>query len=276
VIKKFTLLGILCLCSGLVLGLGANDLITVYMNGKPLETTPDARIENGISLAPIRSIAEALGAKVSWNSELQEIYLERNSWLEVDHEPTFGNTYPFDTKALGPILDLRHYLSEQQWGSIQKQTADQPFLARFEIIDARSSISPPDFTEESLKLDTANLPNLGFRLTAILYWAYSDTTLIQSSVITKKKTVEGVSIAQIGTSFNKVRVDVMQYDLEPNDGKIEDERVVLGAGGWKVKELEPSEVLLTSGEILPATQTFDVMKGNTILPFYDLSALLLQ
>jgi len=54
----------------LKLKIGSNEM---YKNGTKIILDVPPKIENNRTLVPIRAIAEALGAKVEWNSETQEI-----------------------------------------------------------------------------------------------------------------------------------------------------------------------------------------------------------
>lgn len=51
----------------------AADTITIKVNGVTLETEIPPFIKNGTTMVPLRSIFEALGAKVEWNGEKREI-----------------------------------------------------------------------------------------------------------------------------------------------------------------------------------------------------------
>jgi hypothetical protein len=286
-IKKRLAIIALCLSIGLALGLSVHQGIEVYLNGQLLQLNPPARLEQDSTMIPLRPIAEALGAEVIWDAQFNTVLLEKNVWLEVDHEPNFGTTTPFETKALGPILSLRYYLAERQWNSVQSQKGDEPFLARFEIIDAYSHISPPGFLGELKTISSEAIPYLGYSLTALLYWAYPDSpnsTSIQATVVKRERLKEGTAVGQLGPSISKVRIEVKQYYLEPESAVLEESEgdvtlVTIGAEGWKVQELPDTEVLLrslSSSKTLPPSRIIDLSKENTMLPFYDLSTLILQ
>jgi hypothetical protein len=51
----------------------AADPITIKVNGVTLETDTPPFIKNSTTMVPLRSIFEALGAKVEWNGEKKEI-----------------------------------------------------------------------------------------------------------------------------------------------------------------------------------------------------------
>ena len=73
-------------------GSGQRTPVTVVLNGEAL-SLDSAYIENGHTMASLRSIAEALGLTVTWNQASQTAYLSDGSW-----QPTFQDV----TVALDP------------------------------------------------------------------------------------------------------------------------------------------------------------------------------
>ena len=73
-------------------GSGQRTAVTVVLNGEALPLD-SAYLENGRTMASLRSIAEALGLTVTWNQASQTAYLSDGSW-----KPTF----PDVTVALDP------------------------------------------------------------------------------------------------------------------------------------------------------------------------------
>ncbi len=65
---------ILVLASGLIAF--ANSAVKIYIDGKELDASMQPSIKNGIATAPVRGIAEALGASVSWDDETNSIRIE--------------------------------------------------------------------------------------------------------------------------------------------------------------------------------------------------------
>lgn len=53
--------------------------VDIKWNGTSLETGQDAYIEDGIAWAPVREVAEAAGAKVSWNHQTQTVTAVKGS-----------------------------------------------------------------------------------------------------------------------------------------------------------------------------------------------------
>lgn len=49
----------------------ADEIVSVYVDGKHVAFKPDARVRNGKAYAPLRETSEAFGAKVEWNPQAQ-------------------------------------------------------------------------------------------------------------------------------------------------------------------------------------------------------------
>ena len=49
----------------------AEDLVSLYVGGKEVHCNPAARVRNGVTYAPLRAAAEAVGAHVTWNAKSQ-------------------------------------------------------------------------------------------------------------------------------------------------------------------------------------------------------------
>lgn len=74
--KSAWLIGAAALCVG-ISGLAyASNPIQLAVNGKTIETDVPPEIKDGHTMVPVRSIAEALGAKVNWNEERQTVRIE--------------------------------------------------------------------------------------------------------------------------------------------------------------------------------------------------------
>ena len=261
---------------GLIFLLGAATplMVKLIVNGEARGTLSGARQENGQLIGPVRSIAEALGATVVWNEREQTLSLEtRSPWISVVHEPSFGVTSPYDFKALGPVLTVRHTLSETQWSSLATADPKEPVLARFEIIDAYSRVSPADFIGNDLPTDY----NQGFTVRAVLYWAYFDpegTPRSSTRIVRVKGPRPGeVGVTQNGPRLQKGRLEIIEYTVAPLDAipvaptdvthpqGTEVDALLLGKAGWKITHQQ-------------RLSTCDVTIGNTnnIIPIYDLSA----
>ena len=46
----------------------ADQLVSLYAGGKKVDCNPEARVRNGVTYAPLRAAAQAVGAHVEWNA----------------------------------------------------------------------------------------------------------------------------------------------------------------------------------------------------------------
>jgi hypothetical protein len=49
----------------------ADQLVSLYANGKKVACNPEARVRDGVTYAPLRTAATAVGAHVEWNAAAQ-------------------------------------------------------------------------------------------------------------------------------------------------------------------------------------------------------------
>lgn len=49
----------------------ADTIVKLYARGKLVAASPEARVREGVTYAPLRAAAEALGAHVEWNAAAQ-------------------------------------------------------------------------------------------------------------------------------------------------------------------------------------------------------------
>lgn len=70
-----TLAFVSCLLLSLIVTASAHAagdvLVKVYVDGKLKDFRPSARVRSGVTYAPLRAAAEAVGAEVKWNAEEQ-------------------------------------------------------------------------------------------------------------------------------------------------------------------------------------------------------------
>ncbi|WP_274364028.1 stalk domain-containing protein [Paenibacillus thermotolerans] len=74
----------LLLCGACVLLAGtaaANGSISVFVDGKRLN---NARIDNGTTVAPVRTLAEAMGGRVTWDQETHSVHIETQTGVTED------------------------------------------------------------------------------------------------------------------------------------------------------------------------------------------------
>lgn len=153
----------------------------VLVNGKEIEAKVPPRVENGVIVGPIRPVAEAMGAEVTQYAREPTLAIKTKTqgdspwWADHDLGPTMlaheGYIWPYDLASLGPVLTVRHYLSELQWASLSKPPdSPDPILGRFEILKACTSAVPLGGHTAPLK----SFRNPPFRVTAMLYWLLVD------------------------------------------------------------------------------------------------------
>ncbi|MEN6400398.1 MAG: stalk domain-containing protein, partial [Armatimonadia bacterium] len=66
--RKVSLTIIAALLLSLSAALPADLLVNVYVGGKQVNFSPQARVRNGVTYAPLRAAAEAVGAHVQWSA----------------------------------------------------------------------------------------------------------------------------------------------------------------------------------------------------------------
>lgn len=49
----------------------ADQIVSVYVSGKRMDFNPSARVRSGVTYAPLRGAAQAVGAHVEWNAASQ-------------------------------------------------------------------------------------------------------------------------------------------------------------------------------------------------------------
>lgn len=75
-IRAVMMLMVLALLNGAAM---ADQIVPVYFDGKQANFKPQARVRAGTTYAPLRAVAEALGADVEWNEKAQMAVLCRGS-----------------------------------------------------------------------------------------------------------------------------------------------------------------------------------------------------
>jgi len=65
---RVSLIVVAALLLSLSAALAADTLVNVYVGGRQVNFSPQARVRNGVTYAPLRASAEAVGAHVEWNA----------------------------------------------------------------------------------------------------------------------------------------------------------------------------------------------------------------
>lgn len=66
--RMISILMVAALLLSLSAAMAADLLVNVYVGGKQMNFTPQARVRNGITYAPLRAAAESVGAHVEWSA----------------------------------------------------------------------------------------------------------------------------------------------------------------------------------------------------------------
>lgn len=260
-VQTHTLLvvGSLCALSFFLLGAATPFTVTWLLNGESRGPLVGARLEGGHLVAPVRPLVTALGGEAYYDARQRTLEVFTPSpWFDITHTFSFATTFPFETRAMGAILTVRHSLAEAQWASLNATDKSEPILARYEIIDAASRVNPP------FDLPSRDLP--GFTIRAVLYWVYLDPQGPPRASTRIFITPDG-GFNQDGPQITKVRAEVVDYDLLPKDAAMAPpadtwtKAELLGGNGWTITA--------------PTTRSscqIDRRGKENIIPMYDLSA----
>ncbi|QKS71281.1 copper amine oxidase N-terminal domain-containing protein [Paenalkalicoccus suaedae] len=108
--QKLVLVGVAC---SLVLPANAHAStavqapVSVILNGEPLVTDVQARVENGTTLVPMRSIFQALDANVIWNQQDRTIRATRGESvinLTIDNQTALVNSQPTQLRVAPKVI----------------------------------------------------------------------------------------------------------------------------------------------------------------------------
>ncbi|MDF2925965.1 MAG: glycoside hydrolase family 30 [Paenibacillaceae bacterium] len=77
-----------------------------WLNGQPLALEAEAVIEDGVLLVPV-SLAEALGATVSWDAAAEIVYMKSNQ-IYIHKAQTQQEIWGFGASANNPVNDLKN------------------------------------------------------------------------------------------------------------------------------------------------------------------------
>lgn len=253
-------------------GLGARSLAPgIVVDGRPQDVTPALKLQGGRMIGPIAPLARALGAVVSWDPEAKvAVVRSRSPWVSVDHEPSFGSNPTYDLRSLGPVMAVRHSLSELQWSSLEGwKRPEDSLLVRFEIVDA--------FTEGAWGIPRegplADSPT-SVSVTAVLYWASLDPEVSLPAMAMRLTRVGGPSgqfrVVLDGPRVHRVRVETVRYLLSPKDnvssggaspaaaGTGKADVLVMGASGWSIVQTTAL-----------SSYWKQMAEGDGLVPLYD-------
>lgn len=268
---RFWTITLILILLALVFGIGyalGGQRIRVVVGAKAL---PPAAwtMQHGQVSGPVAPVARALGADVSLNARTGTLWITPSSpWVQVNREPNWGYNAPFDFTALGPILTVRHALAEEQWASLTRPgDAGEPILARCEIVDANSvdMMVPPGTDGRQ-----------GFTVQAYLYWAYKDPKQevprggARILAYTHKGGGEGYQ--QEGQRLRKMRLDIVTYEVAPNEVTTVTPADNPLPGAASVRAIEQGKTGWTiTRRSVNSSESFEASKFNTRLPVYEIS-----
>jgi len=247
--------------------------IAILINGMRL-SAPGGWVMRGNELVgPVNPIVKALGAKALWNAQAGTFNIKSPArWPVVAHQSEYGRNNPYSFTPLGPVMTVRHELSERQWASMQESDPDEPVLARFEIVDAVSYSGLNGKESSPLMEEVAP-----FKVRAVLYWAYlspaRDIGRQGFRLMRARGQDNKYGFSQDGPRVKKVRLQTIEYYLTPKETEpveqagayIENvssaEALILGKTGWEVDHVEDvSQEMIT------------IRERNDVAPLYDPSA----
>ena len=82
-VGEVTIMRTMLILVGCLLSVGmvaaADEIVSVYVDGKQVAFKPDARVRDGKAYAPLRETSEALGSEVQWNAQAQLAVICRGS-----------------------------------------------------------------------------------------------------------------------------------------------------------------------------------------------------
>lgn len=134
---------------------GAND-ITVYKDGQQITFDAPIYIKDGLTMVPMRSIAEAVGCTVTWNDEIRTAFIigrrtDNNDVVNIDMSFSVGSSGSHYREELGM----------QNW-QMQYKEEDKPIGTAVEIANGRVML-PLRFLAENLGF-TVNWDNASRRI----------------------------------------------------------------------------------------------------------------
>jgi hypothetical protein len=186
-------------------------------------------------------------------------------WASMVDEATVGDADPYEPSLLGSVLALRQYLAEEQRASIERASRQDPILARYEIVDARSLDVPAvdPFAGEGFARNAVN----GYVITAYLYWVTTKRESLggpTDTIITRQTDEEtgAVRISVVGPRLHQLRLDTVEYQVAPSktgQPQQEDEVQYVIQSGWTVRE--PGKPI--------ASSTFGIPERNSVLAICD-------
>jgi len=226
----------------------AANPIKLIVNDQEIKPDVSPQIINGRTMVPIRSVAEALGARVDWKSKEVRIatdffealnkYVEETRPMLNSGELTMGwvPSKLEHKNSLSAVIALNHYLAElqfQSWNSWSEHP-DKPVLVNYEILTPdEGGIYTPWYYKISTRLYWATFnrnPMANFELENI----EGKTTRNSFTDVQPVKTWYENKIFEVSPiDGNNPQKDRITYENNANWNLVS-----YGTKGWVVKESE--------------------------------------
>ncbi|MFA5383905.1 MAG: copper amine oxidase N-terminal domain-containing protein [Eubacteriales bacterium] len=167
--------------------------IKLKIDGGEIQTEAAPRIINGSIFAPVRSVAENLGAAVTWDQKENTVNITGNHGISNDYiysyplqlkggELSLGSIGKYDSSFVLPVLAaINKYLAEKQLDSLSDNKA---VLIRYELLDSAFTTGGAFWRE-----DTAY--EVGVRL---YYSKFSLNTSPGVIKLVEEKNADGITI----------------------------------------------------------------------------------
>lgn len=162
----------------------------------------------------------------------------------------FGLTRPWDTSAIGPVMQVRLRLSDMQRESMARIKKDptQPVLVKYEVVEAWVD---PLHASGSIEVPVRT----------ILYWAYSRPGKYENFDevhLVKSKSGDADRYVHSGASLKSVTLETRDFFVVADGGD-----GVYGAEGWSVaREKSISKATRNVGAYNDAVAVYDISQTS--------------
>ncbi|WP_019119604.1 stalk domain-containing protein [Brevibacillus massiliensis] len=102
-----TLLAGFVILSGTWVSAAANSDITLMINGQKVQTDIPLQMVKGRTLAPVRAVAEHLGASVKWDENQHTVFITKGN-----QKPNITNTYANNTNEIKLVINGKEVKSD--------------------------------------------------------------------------------------------------------------------------------------------------------------------
>ncbi len=238
-IRRVLVFSFLVIIGAAATSVAASTPVTMFVDGREVQTDPPARIDNGRTLVPIRFVAESLGVPVYWTPHEDgggEVHIFSYP-REFTPPPGVGTgradrSRPSDLNALGAATALMNFLVNEQALSLSREGQ---VLVRFELLDLRDLcfFPPPS--------DLKEFCGDGFRFAVRLYFVEMKDSSVPAGVAQyRRETTNGeTTVETVGKDVAKAWYEDIILDVRPKgppdyQKRGDGELVTYGVSGWEV------------------------------------------